>query len=464
MVRIFRHYVPGSLLFLGLVEHLFLILVIYTALFFRWADIDQLSVSVGEHLDEAIVFAAMFSFMMFSLGLYNKAHGASLVTVLTRLIVSFAFAAVALALVFYIFPSIAIWRSALAIAFGLALVGIIFIRWIYLRVADLQAFKRRILVLGVGKKAARILTLERQDPSRSFVCVGFVPMSDAEPQVGEGQNIWGNMSLPELAQEQQVEEIVVAVEERRGGTPLSALLACKLAGIMITDYSTFWERETGKVDLDTLHPSWMIFSDGFVGGPTQAAVKRAFDIGSSLLLLVLTLPIVCLTAIAIRLESSGGILYRQERVGMNGRPFMLLKFRSMRADAERDGVPKWAQVNDQRVTRVGAFIRKVRIDEIPQIVNVLKGDMSFIGPRPERPFFVDELRQAIPYYAERHRVKPGISGWAQLNYPYGASIEDAKEKFQYDLYYIKNYSLFLDLIVLIQTVRVIVWPRAHGVR
>jgi lipopolysaccharide/colanic/teichoic acid biosynthesis glycosyltransferase len=164
----------------------------------------------------------------------------------------------------------------------------------------------------------------------------------------------------------------------------------------------------------------------------------------------------------VRLESPGGVLYRQERVGLNGQPFMLLKFRSMRADAEKDGVPKWAAINDQRVTRVGALIRKVRIDEIPQIVNVLMGDMSFIGPRPERPFFVDELRQVIPYYFERHRVKPGISGWAQLNYPYGASIEDAKEKFQFDLYYIKNYSLFLDLIVLIQTVRVVVWP--HGVR
>jgi sugar transferase (PEP-CTERM system associated) len=462
MVRIFRHYVPGSLLFLGLVEHLFLILVIYSALFFRWADLENLSASLGAHLGEAIVFASVFSFMMFAFGLYNKAYCGSLVAVLTRLIVSFALGAVALTLLFYIFPAIAIWRSAMAIAFGLGFFGIFVIRWIYLRVADLQAFKRRILVLGVGKRAARILQLEREDQTRSYVCVGFVPMSDTNPEVGDGQNIWGNMSLPELALEQAVEEIVVAVEERRGGTPVNALLACKLAGIVVTDYSTFWERETGKVDLDTLHPSWMIFSDGFVGGPTQAAVKRAFDVVTSLVLLIVTLPVICLVAIAVRLESPGGVLYRQERVGLNGKPFMLLKFRSMRADAEKDGVPQWAAVNDNRVTRVGALIRKVRIDEIPQIVNVLVGDMSFIGPRPERPFFVEELRRAIPYYFERHRVKPGISGWAQLNYRYGASIEDAKEKFQYDLYYIKNYSLFLDLIVLIQTVRVVVWP--HGAR
>ena len=462
MVRIFRHYVPGSLLFLGLVEHLYLILVVYTALFFRWADIEHLPQSLGQHLGEAIVFAFMFSFAMFAFGLYNKAYCANLVTVFMRLIVSFVFAAMGLAMLFYVFPTVAIWRSALAIAIVLGLVGIMIIRWIYIEVADIQAFKRRILVLGVGQRAARILALEREDQSRSYVCVGFVPMSDTEPQVGEAQNIWGNMSLPELALEQGVEEIVVALEERRGGMPTQALLACKLAGIAVTDYSTFWERETGKVDLDTLYPSWLIFSDGFVGGPAQAAVKRVFDVVCSLLLLIIAMPIMALTAAVVCLESPGGALYRQERVGLNGRTFMLLKFRSMRADAEKDGVPKWAAVNDQRVTRVGSFIRKVRIDEIPQIFNVLKGDMSFIGPRPERPFFVEELRQAIPYYFERHRVKPGISGWAQLNYRYGASTEDAKEKFQYDLYYIKNYSLFLDLIVLIQTVRVIVWPQ--GVR
>jgi sugar transferase (PEP-CTERM system associated) len=244
--------------------------------------------------------------------------------------------------------------------------------------------------------------------------------------------------------------------------PVKALLDCKLEGVLVSDYSTFWESETGKVDLDALHPSWLIFSDGFVGGWMQSMFKRAFDIFASAVLLAVSLPVIVLTALVIRLTSPGPVFYRQERVGLNGKPFMLLKFRSMRVDAERDGVPRWAAVNDNRVTPVGAFIRNTRIDEIPQIFNVLKGEMSFIGPRPERPFFVEELRHAIPYYFERHRVKPGISGWAQLNYPYGASVEDAKQKFQYDLYYIKNYSLFLDFIVLVQTARVILWPQ--GVR
>ncbi len=462
MVRLFRHYVPGSLLFLGLVEHLFLIVTVYVALFFRWADASHLMTSLGDNLGKAILFAVVFSVTMFSLGLYNRAHCGDLVTTLTRLVVSFALASVVLTLLFYMFPTLSIWRSAVAIAFGLGLVGVMVIRWIYLHVADLEGLKRRVLVLGVGRRAARIEALERADKARGYVCIGFVPLNDTEPRISEQVNIWGNMSLAELAVEQGADEIVVAVDERRGGTPVDALLACKLAGIAITDYSTFWERETGKVDLDTLYPSWLIFSDGFVGGQAQAAAKRVFDVFSSTLLLLLALPIMGVTALAVRLESPGGILYRQERVGLNGRTFMLLKFRSMRSDAEKDGVPQWAAVNDSRVTRVGALIRKVRIDEIPQIFNVLRGDMSFIGPRPERPFFVEELRQSIPYYFERHRVKPGISGWAQLNYPYGASVDDAKEKFQYDLYYIKNYSLFLDIIVLIQTVRVVFFP--HGAR
>jgi len=461
MIRIFRHYVPGSLLFLGLVEHLFLICTMYAAVFFRWADIGDLSRSLELHLPQAIIFATVFTLTMFALGLYNKDHVRDLGTVLTRLLFSFFFGFMVLALLFYIYPGLQIWRSAMAIAFGVAVVGIMMIRWVYLKTADLNAFKRRILVLGVGEKAAKIEQAEK-DHTRGFVCVGFVPLSDKQTRISADRNVWGNMSLSDLVREQGVEEIVVAIDERRGGVPVKALLECKLEGVTVSDYSTFWERETGRVDLDALHPSWLIFSDGFVGGWMRAAVKRQFDIVASLVLLVFTLPVMLLTAIAIKLESPGSVFYRQERVGLNGKTFMLLKFRSMRSDAEKDGMPRWAAVDDARVTRVGSFIRKTRIDEIPQIFNVLHGEMSFIGPRPERPFFVEELRGSIPYYFERHRVKPGISGWAQLNYPYGASIEDAKEKFQYDLYYIKNYSLFLDLIVVIQTARVILWPT--GVR
>ena len=233
-------------------------------------------------------------------------------------------------------------------------------------------------------------------------------------------------------------------------------------GVRVTGYLSFVERELGRIVLDDLDPNWLIFSDGFDKSVFRDAAKRAFDLIVSLLLLLFTLPITAVAALLIKLDSPGPVFYRQERVGRDGRTFTLTKFRSMRVDAEQQGGPRWAAEKDDRITEVGAFIRQTRIDELPQIINVLRGEMSIIGPRPERPFFVDTLTDAIPFYGERHRVKPGITGWAQINYPYGASIEDAREKLSYDLYYVKNTSLFLDVIILLQTVRVILWP--SGVR
>jgi sugar transferase (PEP-CTERM system associated) len=264
-------------------------------------------------------------------------------------------------------------------------------------------------------------------------------------------------TLTHIAEEKLVDEIVIATRDRRG-LPIDALLDCKLKGITITEYLTFWERENGQIDLEALQPSWLFFSDGFRMNWFPNLIKRLFDVVVSLVFLTLTFPVIGLTAIALRLEGAGPIFYVQERVGLNGRRFPLMKFRSMSTNAETDGVPRWATANDQRITRVGALIRKTRIDEIPQVINVLRGDMSFIGPRPERPFFVETLMKEIPYYNERHRVKPGISGWAQINYPYGASVEDARQKLTYDLYYVKNRSLFLDFVILLQTARVILWP------
>ena len=435
-----------------------MIVSIYLALLLRWADASDIAATITANLPQALTFAAVFSFFMFAVGLYQKEHLRDLGTVLSRLVFSFVFGFAALALIYFIVPDLAIWRSAVGIGMALSFAGIVTFRWLYLRFAEVDGLKRRILVLGVGAMAARIDELERNDRSVGYRCIGFVPLSDQAVQIDESRDIWGNLRLAELALEQDVEEIVVALDNRRRGMPVDALLDCKLAGIAVTEYSTFWERETGRVDLDALHPSWLIFSDGFVGGWLQAISKRGLDLLASLAILVWTFPLLIVTAIAVRAESRGPILYRQERVGLLGKSFMVMKFRSMRTDAEKDGVPKWAAVNDSRVTLVGRVIRKSRIDEIPQVLNVLKGEMSLIGPRPERPFFVDKLRQVIPHYAERHRVKPGISGWAQLNYPYGASDEDAVQKFQFDLYYVKNYSLFLDLLVLVQTVRVVLWP------
>jgi sugar transferase (PEP-CTERM system associated) len=237
--------------------------------------------------------------------------------------------------------------------------------------------------------------------------------------------------------------------------PLRELLDCKLAGVTVNDLSSFFERMRGQVRLDSLRASWLIYGDGFRQGIGRTVVKRVFDVVAASVLLVVTAPVMLLAAIAIALESGFPVIYRQERVGQGGRTFKVLKFRSMRLDAEADGKPRWATNSDDRITRVGHFMRKTRIDELPQIFNVLHGDMSFVGPRPERPYFVDQLTDQIPFYAARHSVKPGITGWAQVRYSYGASVDDAVQKLQYDLYYVKNHTLFLDLLVLVQTVRVV---------
>jgi len=243
--------------------------------------------------------------------------------------------------------------------------------------------------------------------------------------------------------------------------PVSELLECKLRGINVIELSSFFERENGQLQLESLNASWIILSEGFKQGLARDTIKRIFDLVVSLVIMLISLPAMALTALAIYLESGGPILYRQERVGQHGKPFTIMKFRSMRSDAEQDGKPRWANKDDVRITRTGRFIRRVRLDELPQLFNVFMGHMSFVGPRPERPYFVDELTRQIPYYNSRHTVKPGITGWAQVCYAYGASVEDAVEKLQYDLYYVKNHTLFLDMMVLFQTVQVVLWGKGQ---
>jgi sugar transferase (PEP-CTERM system associated) len=287
--------------------------------------------------------------------------------------------------------------------------------------------------------------------------VGYVPgPNEREPAVPDRDILALDGTLPELAHKLGVDEIVVALTERRSGSmPLRELLDCKVSGTKVYDLNTHFEKTLGQIRVDYLSASWLIFGDGFNQGAWRTAVKRVFDIFCATLLIMLSSPLMVAAAIAIKLESKGPALYRQERTGQNGRSFSIAKFRSMRTDAEKDGKPQWAKANDNRITRVGQFIRRVRIDELPQLFNVLRGDMSLVGPRPERPFFVDQLTQEIPFYALRHSVKPGVTGWAQVRYPYGATVEDSQEKLQYDLYYVKNHTLFLDLVVLMETVGVV---------
>jgi len=325
-------------------------------------------------------------------------------------------------------------------------------------------FVRRVLVLGTGAEAAAVeQSLKQKGPGMSIV--GFYPV-----QTGDGANhvaadriFAGSLSLVDTVRWHEVNDVIVAVRERRGGVlPLNELLECKLLGVRVLDLSSYYERTMGQVRLDSLHASWLIFGEGFRQGLLRTFVKRMFDIVASAVLLALATPIMVATALLIALESGRPVLYRQERVGQAGRVFRVIKFRSMRRDAEGDGKPRWATSNDERITRVGNVIRKLRIDELPQLINVLTGDMSLVGPRPERPFFVDKLSREIPFYAARHSVKPGVTGWAQVRYHYGSSVDDAVQKLQYDLYYVKNHTLFLDIVILFETVGVVLTAKgAH---
>ncbi|MEX8496947.1 TIGR03013 family XrtA/PEP-CTERM system glycosyltransferase [Leptothrix ochracea] len=321
---------------------------------------------------------------------------------------------------------------------------------------------RRVLIVGTGAEALQVWSDLRLPAHAShYEVVGFYPTAEqgVAPILTGGARIFErDETLVGLAQRYKVAEIIVAVKEQRGGgVPMEQLLHCRISGVPILSLVGFYERTRAEVPVDSVKASWLVYGDGFVQGKAREISKRVFDIVTSSLLLVMTTPIMIITAMAIKLDSPGPLIYRQERVGLAGATFWCLKFRSMRTDAEKDGVARWATKNDSRITRVGAFIRKTRIDELPQLLSVLRGEMSMVGPRPERPSFVAQLREQIPFYDVRHTVKPGLTGWAQVRYAYGASVDDARKKHQYDLYYVKNNSLFLDLLVLLETVSVVLF-------
>jgi sugar transferase (PEP-CTERM system associated) len=463
MIRLFRHYLPLSLLLLVLAEAAILLSSMHVGVALRFITTHPEKVaSVGFLVPKALVFTVVMLGIMTAFGLYQRnTSEQGPWSDFLRVTGAFLAGLVVMILVFYTFPGLYLGRGAFALAFLYSYFGILVARILFLKFADHTALLRRVLLVGSGSRAARVQSLVKDPAGKiQFNLVGCLPLSNGHADCGTIKILPFEGSILSVARKYKVDEIVVGVRERRnGGLPTSQLLECKLAGIDVIDLPSFFERQTGHIQLDSLNPSWMIFSDGFRRSSMKDISKRAFDIVVSALLLVLTLPVFVLTALLIWLESGGPVLYRQERVGEHGRVFEVLKFRSMRQDAERDGVPQWAQKRDTRVTRVGRVIRLLRIDELPQIFNVLKGDMSFVGPRPERPYFVNELTKKIAYYPARHTVKPGITGWAQIRYPYGATVEDAVQKLQYDLYYVKNHTLFLDLIILLQTAQVVLFGK-----
>jgi sugar transferase (PEP-CTERM system associated) len=377
-----------------------------------------------------------------------------------KLMPSFAMGFVILTLIFYVAPELQVGRGVLLAVFLIGAGGIFLARMVFFKTSELRFLESRIMFLGGGPLAKECSDLAAQNTSyHKYDIAGFIPIPSEECCVPTSMllKVREGESLASLATAHNVEEIVVSVQNRRAGFPIKELLACKLQGIKVTDAANFFERETCQIRVDSLQPSWLVFGGGFDQSFIRAFMKRGFDLICSTIILTVSFPVMVLTAVLIYLEDRSPIFYSQERVGLDGNPFNVLKFRSMRNDAEKGGKPQWAAQNDPRVTRVGNFIRKTRIDELPQILNVFKGEMSFVGPRPERPYFVEQLIDVVPYYNVRHSIKPGITGWAQVRYGYGASADDALQKLQYDLYYVKNNSLFLDILILIDTLKVVLF-------
>lgn len=463
-IRILRHYIHTPYLIIAACEAALVIAGVYLAF---WLRPDDPQFGDLQHFFSASVYTVIVLLSIVAMSVYESHVREGYVGMMLRTAVAiFLIASIASGFIFYFFPDLSLWRGTLAIAALASFILIGMFRWLALGVLDQDRLKRHILVLGTGARAEKIASrMRRRYDQRGFVIHGFLPFEQTADLVSKhgGRIIELDEPLVALCKRARIDEIVVALDERRrnreqsAGLPLDELLDCRLSGVEVCDVQAFIEREAGKLDIELLQPSWIVFSDGFVRGSWRTATKRTFDLVTSLGLLLVAWPFMLVAAFAIWVESGfkGPVLYRQLRVGMDNHYFEVTKFRSMRTDAEIGGKAIWASENDPRITRVGGILRRTRIDELPQLFNVIKGDMSFVGPRPERPEFVSDLEEKIPYYAHRHRIKPGLTGWAQLCYPYGASLDDAREKLQYDLYYLKNHSILLDLIILIQTVDVV---------
>lgn len=411
------------------------------------------------------VFAAMMMLGMTAMGMYQTHLRETWFGAIARQAVGFLLGTLGLLVLYYIIPQIEIGRGVLALALAVGFLLIAAFRPLSARLVNVDTLKQRVLVIGAGERASLIeQRLRRRADRRGFKVVGYVHYGNGPASVETDKLLTIGVPLAQWAVSHQIDEIVFGPDDRRDAVPMEELLQCRQMGIKIIDLVAFFEREAGKIKLALADPSWLVFSGGFDSSPVRILSKRAFDIFASVAVLALTWPLLLLVAIAIWIESGPGqpILYRQERVGLLGNVFQLVKFRSMRTDAEKDGVARWAGKDDDRVTRVGRFIRRTRLDEVPQLWNILRGDMSIVGPRPERPEFVADLDGCLRYYNLRHCVRPGLAGWAQLRYAYGASKQDAEEKLKYDLFYVKNHNLLFDLLILVQTLEVVVFGR--GVR
>ena len=462
MLKVFQHHIPLSAVAEFVADGLFCFLaVLLAAQGLQATHVDAVTSAVPsvQLLLPAAAFAALMTLLFSVFGMYRaSAVSVGIVALLGR---AFLAVLVGSAIAYFALDAEGFGGRAWALvvqAMMYMLLGLVVVRVLFHVVRRAVVGAPRVLIVGVGAEAQSVAADLRLPGRAQRTVVGYYPAGSEEAVASDARVFPRGVALDSLVKRYQVDEVIVAVREQRGGgVPMDQLLACRLQGTPVLDLAGFYERSKGQVPTESLKASWLVYGHGFVQGPIRTAVKRAFDVVCSSLLLTLASPVMMLTALLIKLDSPGPVIYRQERVGLRGRSFMCLKFRSMCSDAEKDGVARWASKNDARVTRVGAFIRKCRIDELPQLFSVLKGEMSLVGPRPERPSFVAQLREQIPFYDIRHSVKPGVTGWAQVRYSYGASVEDARRKHQYDLYYVKNNSLFLDLLVLVETVSVVLF-------
>ena len=461
MVRVFRHYIPSSIIWLVLIESGLLFLSVYIGVEIRFSDAEgHIIVSASDLWVKALSFTIIMGGSLTAMGLYQRTLINDFASMMIRLFVGFGIGFALTSLAFYLLPELFLGRGVIGITMLSAFFGVILNRTIFQKVLSSESYKSRVLVIGSGRHAKQVEDLKEKCNENGYDIVAFLPMNDCDVLVTDSPVIELTGTIFDYAMDNTIDEIVIAVDDRRKKFPATDLLNCKMEGIYIRDLVSFFERITGHIQLDALHTSTLIFSSGFSHAVLQNTSKRIFDIVVSALILIIASPIMLVTAIAIFLSSFGRdpVFYRQTRVGLDDQPYGVMKYRSMKTDAEKDGA-QYAKKKDSRVTIIGSFIRLTRIDELPQLFNVLKGDMSFVGPRPERPEFVSGYNDRISHYSLRHKVKPGITGWAQICYPYGETEEDTKQKLQYDLYYLKNYSLFLDFTILFQTLQVVLFGK-----
>jgi len=461
MFRIFNQYVSAKSVLLMFVEGILILLALISAVKLRfWNNSTELSLYLAwpDFAIQASIVVLVCLACFYYNDLYDLSTGFGAMESVLRIEQSLGAACLLLGLLYFLLPGLLLSRGVFLIAMALSMVLVVLSRKAFDRVWQLTAPLQRVAILGTGQLALEVARELTRRPDLSMQLEGFVGAGPAGP---EGEKIFGypvlgtTGEMERIASDRGISKIVVALEDRRGVLPTRELVSLRVRGVRVDEASTALSALTGRVMLRTVKPSWFVFSDGFHRSKWNDWVKRLLDLACGIIGLTLALPIMAVVAIAVKLGSKGPILYRQTRVGRMSRPFEVLKFRSMKTDAEKDNGAQWAVENDPRTTKIGRFIRKYRLDELPQFINVIRGDMSFIGPRPERPEFVQELRKTIPYYDERHTVRPGLTGWAQVQYSYGASVEDAFNKLEYDLFYLKNLSLTFDLAILFRTVRIV---------